>query len=307
VYFLKLLPGTEITEFERERYKYLTRFRPFNNRFGEYKLLDDKALRIIEVEEIACESCSFSKNDFLTIRGIGLMIELLVHFGAFKETVLYLYSRNIDVLEVIAAIQGNTEQYPRLYSVLNEYQKFIEEELYETEGALIEDITNDDKKWNDLISLQGKYFKINLGFVGYCLLGNVEILDDIEKIIKDHAWQNLSPEDMENLHEVLQHDKLLRIIQEKCEGEFKELNLKRDISSEEKYDFERWKRNEYKGNLSDKKLSSPIKGVYSIDKYDALIQKVREYSVFSGYCFYERIFTYGPRTSLRRRYRVINN
>jgi len=306
IYQLRLLPSTEIAEKEREKYQYSIKFRPLNNRYGEYDLVPgEKPIRIIEVEEIACQSSTFNYKDYLTIREYGFTTELLVGYGAFTETISYLASRGIYITEVIKIIQQKSNQYPILSTLFNDYKVYSERELFKTEEDLIKNISKDDEQWKDLLLNTGNYFKVNLGFVGYCLFESAETLDNTEQIIRRYVRGKLPLEEIENLNAVFREDKLHRIIQNKREGRLRLSDIKKEISVKEQFDYKKWKVSSFQGKLSEHKLNAPTQNIYYIEKYEDLMQKIGEYSILSGYHFYERILLHAPRISLKRRCKVI--
>lgn len=305
IYNLRLLPGTIIAEEEREKYSYITRFRPFNNRYGEYRLIsDEKPLRIIEVEEIAYQSNMFDKNNFDFMRKCGFLIELLIRFGAFKETVNYLTSRHADVIKMIEIILKDHHKYSNLSILLAEYESYSKAELFVSEEDLINKICKDNAQWQNLVLQGGKFFKINLGFIGYCLFENTKVLNEIEDIIYTYAKKNLSAEELENLSEVIRYDKLHRLlIDGKNGGRLNEMDIKKEIYVEEQYDLNKWKLNNYKGNIANYKFHKPATFIYYVERYEDFLKIIRRLSNFSGYNFYEKILMEAPKISLIRSYK----
>lgn len=302
MYNLRMLPGTAIAEKERKKYGYKTRFRPFNNRYDEYELISgEKRVRVIETEEIAYQSSTFDRNDYIYVRKYGFLVELLVSYGAFTETFLYLASKNVDSTKVIGAILQQSGKYKRLERLFKEYEEHSEGELFKSEQELINKICKDDKQWHDLLACRGKYFKINLGFAGYSLLENTCILEDIENIIWEYAKRKLGPGELEDLSQVLKYDKMHRLITGAKESRLTAEEIKREIRAEEKYDYRKWALGQYKGRLiSDCKYAKPIKQTYHIRKYGELVKAVKDLETFSCFNFYERILMQVPRCSLKR-------
>ena len=101
VYNLRVLPGTEIAEGDREKYKYKTMFRPFNNRYGEYRLMpNEKPFRIIETEEIACENTTISSDDYIFVRQYGFLVELMSTFGCFTDALVFLGAKGVTIANI---------------------------------------------------------------------------------------------------------------------------------------------------------------------------------------------------------------
>lgn len=300
VYILKMLPGTVIAEKEREKYGYKTKFRPLNGRYGEFNLLaGQKPIRLIEAEEIAWQNNSFNADDYQTIRSFGLISRILVSSGAFSDTISYLFSRGIKITEIFEIIQNSYHKYPRLSDLFDDYKKYAEKELFGSEKELIDKITNNDSEWNDLLQNRGTYFKLDHGFSGYCLFDNTEILEDIKEIIFKGVQNKLSAGELTDLGEVLKHDKLYRIIQDKRAGKLVKGDISKEITAEEIFDYETWRVSNFTGPIKKYRLKTPIKKTYYIDKYDLLKSKIGEFSNFANYVFYEKIIIWGPQ-SLRR-------
>lgn len=300
IYILKMLPGTIISEQERQKYGYKTKFRPLNGRFGEYKLFPgQKPVRVIETEEIAWQNNSFDLSDYLAIRNFGFISMLLVGQGAFTDTIFYLLSRGIGITKIFKIIQDNYYKYPRLRALFNEYKTYSEKELFDSEDELINQITGDDSSWNDLLNNQGIFFKLDHGFSGYCLFEDTRLLDDIKNIISLEARGMLTDKDFVNLEEVFRHDKLYRVIQDKKAGKLVKADVKKEIMTEEKFDYERWKDNNFKGDLKDYGLKAPAKKIYYLEKFDLFNKILERYSDLDGYVYYEKVVIWGPRDKRR--------
>lgn len=301
IYNLRLLPGTKLAEEEREKYQYQTRFRPFNNRYGEYELAPGKKPeRIIEVEEIAYESNSFDKNDFMLARKFGFLSELLLAYGALSETLIFLSTRGINTAKIFEFILQKLKKCPQMSKLFREYERLVQNELFTSEKKLIKSICKNDKEWNDLLMHRGNYFKINLGFVGYCLLENNAIIKEVESLIFNYIKNKLTPDQLENYRAILRFDRAHRIISEKKKSRLKKFDLKKEIIIEEKNDYLKWIKNDYKGNLKDYKFSAPVKYSYEIGKYGNFQKNIDELNNFSEFNFYERILIKRTPIGLRR-------
>ncbi|MBI4778857.1 hypothetical protein HY797_00175, partial [Candidatus Falkowbacteria bacterium] len=210
---------------------YKTKFRPLNGRYGEYDLISgQKLVRVIETEEIAWKNNSFDANDYLTIRSFGLISRLLVASGAFSDTISFLFSRGIKITEVFKIIMENYHKYAGLNKLFGDYKKYSDAELFASQDDLIGRITGDDACWNDLLSNQGTYFKLDHGFSGYCLFEDTNILEELKEIILRGVENKLSKEDLFDFNEVLKHDKIYRIIQDKPVGKLIKADIKKEIA-----------------------------------------------------------------------------
>lgn len=301
MYQLRLLHGTQIAEIEREKYKYKTKFRPINNRFGEYELLPgEKPVRVIEVEEIAVGSDSFDFEDYMVIRELGFMTTLLTGYGTFTDTIAYLLTKNVNIIDIIQYIQQNKDSYPMLVELFKEYREYSEKELKDSEEDFTEKLVNDDNQWNKLMSSGSDYFKINIGFVGHCMFHNVKLLDNIAELITEYADQKLKDKEMKTLSEILKHDRIQWVIQDKIEGKLKPSDVQENIPFDEYYDYEKWKIDGAIGNLEDYKLGSPVQKIYYVKKYDDFLKTIENLNELSSYIFYERVITQGQIISMKR-------
>ncbi|GEM_PF-3381784 len=300
IYILKMLPGTIIAEQDRIKYGYKTKFRPLNGRYGEYDFVPGrKPARVIETEEIAWQNNSFDQNDYFAIRSFCFFVMLLMGYGAFADTIFYLLSRGVTITKIFDIIQKNYKFYPRLSALLKEYEVYSENELFDSQAELIDKITGDDKLWSNLLNDQGTFFKLDQGFSGYCLFEDTKTLDDIAAIINQGMKILLNGEDFANLREVLKHDKLYRVIQDKEAGKLVKIDIKKEIVAGEEFDYEKWRDQDFKGNLKDYRLKSPVTKIYYMEKFDLLNSIIDQFSDLSGFIYYEKIIMWGPH-NLRR-------
>lgn len=304
VYQLKMLPGTIISERERKKYGYKTKFRLLNGRYGEYNFFPrGKPTRIIEVEEIAWQNKYFDIKDYLQIRQFGFILMLLAGSGAFTDTVSYLYTKGIKLTEIFKDIQQNYSRYPRLRALFDDYKIYSDRELFNSEEDLIKQIANSDDQWQDLLQNRGAFFKLDHGFTGYCLFENPGTLDEIAEIIVNGVKDKLSGEDLDNLKEVVRQDKLFRVIHDKKAGKLDKIDVKKEFAVEEIYDYEKWRADDFKGSFKNYRFSRPVKRIYYLDQFDLFNTKIDEFSSFSNYVFYEKIIIWGPQ-NLRRLCRI---
>ena len=300
-YQLRMLKGTQIAEFERKKYSYKTKFRPINNRFGEYELLPgEKPIRVMETEEIAVGNNTFDFDDYLAIRELGFMTNLLTGYGTFADTMTYLLSKKMNIIDVMQYIQKNQDKYSMLENLFKEYRKYSEAELLPTEEDFTEKIVNDDSQWKKLMSSGGNFFKINIGFVGHCMFHNVELLDNISDLIRSFAKQKLTDSEIKILDQTLIHDRVHWVVQDKKEGKLKTSDIAENVSFEEFFDYEKWKLDGALDNLDDYKLNTPINKIFYVKKYDDLLNTIEKVYDLSGYNFYERVVSQAPVISMKR-------
>lgn len=300
---LKMLPGTTMAETDREKYGYKTKFRPISGRYGEYKLFDgQKPIRIVETEEMACSNNYYNFSDYLKMRNFSMVTRLLSSSSALADTVFYLASRGIMITDIFQMIMDNLPHYPRLKKLFADYEWYSKNELFESEEELYRKIANDDQQWNNLLSGSGNFFKLELGFVSYCIFEETEILEDIQWIIHGGVKDRLSPEDLAELREVTRHDELFRIIKKRKSKSARRLTedeLDEKIEADEIYDYAKWCANKFLGHAKDYPLAQKTKKVYQIERVDLLNQIISRFANLTGYLFYEKIMMWGPR-SLKR-------
>ncbi|HJN62252.1 MAG TPA: hypothetical protein QGH92_01460, partial [Candidatus Parcubacteria bacterium] len=148
------------------------------------------------------------------------------------------------------------------------------------------------------------YFKLNLGFIGYCLFENTAVLEDIIDIIKKAARDHLSPDEQEDLNEVIKRDKTRWVVQEKAAGKIKARDLKEKVEAVEQFDYEGWKAENFSGSLTDRPLKESCRQVCYIENFEFLIKKIQEYDHLSSFLFYERVIVWGPK-NLRRKCQTV--
>jgi len=306
IYNLRVLPGTEIAEGDREKYKYKTMFRPFNNRYGEYRLMpNENPFRIIETEEIACQNTTISEDDYMFVRQYGFLIELMSTFGCFTEALIFLGSKGVTVSNINQHILNNYNSYPRLAHLFKEYITYSNDELRSSEGELLKRLCEGDDEWHDLIRQKGRYFKVNMGFVGYCLLGDTSMLTDFELLILDYMKPHLSTYELTELNEAFKVCRQKRIIQERNEpcdinSKLEPSHIQEDYFVEENYDYSKWIKSNCKDSLSSLQYDKPVTKNYHILEYSELMDIIKSSSEYSGYNYYEKILLRASNQILRR-------
>jgi radical SAM superfamily enzyme YgiQ (UPF0313 family) len=308
IYNLRVLSGTEIAEGDREKYKYKTMFRPFNNRYGEYQLMpNEKPFRIIETEEIAYENTTITSDDYMFIRQYSFLIELMSTFGCFTDALIFLGAKGITVADINQYILSNHSSYPRLASLFEEYVKHSNDELGSSEDELLKRLTNHNE-WNDLIRQEGRYFKVNMGFAGYCLLGDTKMLADFELMILEYVKPRITKDELVELNEVFKVCRQKRVIPERSQSwdinsKLEPSHIQKDNFVEENYDYSKWLMSNCKDSLSSFRHDKPVKKNYQILEYDELVEIIEQCSEYSGYNYYEKILL-GSCTVIAKRSKI---
>jgi len=191
VYQLRMLPGTELSE-NREKYGYKTRRRVCNNRWGDYPFGE-----VVETEEIAVESNSFSFEDYLLIRRIGFLTTLLLEYAAFGETLKAVAKMGANLIDLLERIASDEKMF-------KEYDAHAIGELRGNPG----------------------WCKINLGFTG-CSLFTDAYLSGIEAYIREFINEYIESQIKEDKlllvsnfsspYEIPEEEKLKQTIKD-CEG-----------------------------------------------------------------------------------------
>ena len=228
-------------------------------------------------------------------------------YGAFSETITYLASRGIDIVEIIKVIQKGYKQYPLLSELFEKFNEYTKSELYDTEEDLCRDLTQTDEAWNNFLTMNGNHFKIALGFVGYFLFHDSEILETVSEIIKTGVKEKLSVEEVFCLNQVLRRDSLLRITSGRIEEKARLSNLEKEYLVKETFNFNEWKKNKYSGDINDYKFETLTNCLYYIDNFEGLLEKAVQYQQFDDFNFYEKIILYAPRKALKRNSRLAPN
>ena len=147
----------------------------------------------------------------------------------------------------------------------------------------------DDDLWKQLSGGEGRFFKLNFGFAGYCLFENFDILKTFEKIFDNYVSKKLSGSDVMDYREILEYDKRHWLVQNKKGVRLNKDNVPEKIIINENYDYETWKESNFKGPLSAYRLKSPRKRFYLVTHYKTLIDWTRKLSDLETYRYYERI------------------
>ena len=164
IYQLRLLPFTDFWE-NRDKYGFITKFRPFNGRYGKVG-----GERLVEAEEIVVESKWFNLEDYFVLREVGLFITLMSGYGVFRE----IFTTTKSPMSLIEAIRRKSYCFPQLSAWLKQYREYTKKELFNTPEEVYD-------------CSPENLFKLNLGFVGYAIFEDRRILNDIGQIINAKA------------------------------------------------------------------------------------------------------------------------
>ena len=249
-YSLMLLQGTPFKEPEyREQFKIQGKYRVVPLNFGEYA-----GKRIFDIEEVGIANKDMSFDDYLWLRGLSLMIEIMHNSQPFHELFLYVNSFGITLFDFILHVYRRLDHAPiSIQNILKDFLAETRNELWNSEEELIEHYQKDEA-----------YHKLLKGEVGGNLIYKYKALS-LSSYSKDWAQfiqqvcKEITPAPFESFNEEI--ELLGQFIQYKLSGL---LNATQDTSPrtmESFYDILQWRKNIQRLPLRHFKLAVPI--VYS--------------------------------------------
>ena len=289
---LKMIPGSPISDLQREKYKYTTRFRPISNAFGEYRLCKDHTVRVIETEEICYFNSSTTEKDYFEIRQYIFLVELLLSYGGLSDTFQFFISRKINISNIFRYILNNANKMNSLQKILTLHMEYAQKELFVSDQELFETLSKNDQLWDSLMHSKGVFIKVNLGFTGYCLLHDSSPLYDIEKIVIEYATDNLPEKDIENLKYCINFDRKCRLVYvNKNEND---VPLTIDEIEKEKvytvyYDYLKWKKSGFKNDIDQYLKNEAIKLKFIVKNFHKIKNAIDNNCNYRYLHFYERI------------------
>jgi radical SAM superfamily enzyme YgiQ (UPF0313 family) len=233
---LMLLHGAPLSNPEsRERFQFKTRFRIVARNLGNYT-----GEPVVEVEEMVVETPTFSFQEYLDVRVFHLLLTIFYYEGNFEEPFAFAMQEGVKPFEVIVQMQKILEQAPpRFLSVIRDYVKENQDELFETKEECLEwarenfDGLLDGSLGGNLLS---KYSMIGRFFVAE------EAMEFLETSI-GACLQNRDPETGAMLKTVM--DYLHSVV---LSAPFA-VSLNRMPEWVAQYDVEAWRADGYKRNL----------------------------------------------------------
>ena len=126
IYTLMMLNGTEFKNPEfRKKYDYIGKFRIVPLNFGEYN-----NERIFDFEEVGISTKDMSFDEYLSLRGLALLVESLVNGKPFYEFFKYSKIFKIEAADLLKSM------YDNITSASSNIQKIISGFIEETKGEL---------------------------------------------------------------------------------------------------------------------------------------------------------------------------
>lgn len=132
-YTLQVNHGTEYKDPDfRKRHGYVIKWRVIPLDFGEYA-----GQRVFDVEEAGVATCDASFDDYLAVRGISLLTELLYNDRTFAELMRYLAIHDIGTFDWLHAVWERRDEFPpEVCAVFDSFYAETRSELWDSEAEL---------------------------------------------------------------------------------------------------------------------------------------------------------------------------
>ena len=218
---LMIIYGTEYKDPKfLEKYAYQTRYRLLPSYFGEFD-----GEKIFEYEEFGISTNTFSFNDYIAVRRVSFLLEVLFNSSILYETELFLADYDIGFYDFFIFVYGELDKAPeKVQNVFNSYDKESRNEIKHSPSELIEFYSN-PKNYQDLLSgeiggnVKFKHKAMLFSAVRDDWIGFV--FDCLEKFVKTKHLKNLKVEigSLKNymscrLHGVLEGSKTTKEIEQ---------------------------------------------------------------------------------------------
>lgn len=133
-YSLMLLNGTPFKDpAYRDQFKIVGKYRIVPLNYGEYA-----GQRVFDVEETSIATKDMSFEDYLSMRCLALMIEVLHNSRPYHELVRYVSCYGVTLFDFIVRVQGELAQAPKpVHDVIAGFLNETRSELWDTEEELV--------------------------------------------------------------------------------------------------------------------------------------------------------------------------
>lgn len=149
IYTLMVLKGTPLADSHlAAKYKHDLRFRVVPRCFSQIN-----GVKIIEPEEVVVGTKTMSFQDYLSLRGLALIIAIFSSSGEMLPIRKFLGEYNFDIAQWIFGIHDDISKFPDLRTVYNSFLKETENELFDSQESLREFFS---KQENYDLLVQGK-------------------------------------------------------------------------------------------------------------------------------------------------------
>ncbi len=134
IYTLMMLNGTEFKNPDfRKKYDYIGKFRIVPLNFGEYN-----NERIFDFEEVGISTKDMSFDEYLSLRGLALLVESLVNGKPFYEFFKYSKIFKIEAADLLKSMYDNIKQAsPNIQKIISGFIEETKGELWESEEELV--------------------------------------------------------------------------------------------------------------------------------------------------------------------------
>lgn len=181
-YNLRLFNGIDLcSKRNRGKYQYKTMYRLPERTYGSY----DGTI-VTEVEEVVTGTSSFTFEDYHRVRKYCLFLELASGRGYLSELIQLMFKLGLPGEKLIRFFTDhNFDQYPKLFSVVQEYNKRARGELFDTMDEcteLVRTLMSEGKVVPDV--------KLNLIYTGKIMLDDgvrSEFFDAIRDFVRMHG------------------------------------------------------------------------------------------------------------------------
>ena len=141
-YSLMLLNGTELTlEKTRQKYGIKTHFRVLPRDFGKLSNGDIA----VEIEEIVTSNNTMSFDDYVNLRVIHLLVNVVYNQGALKPLFRFLATKTIPASKLLSVLESNLSQAPKsVQGLVESFRQDTIDELWESKDELHEFMTKEE-------------------------------------------------------------------------------------------------------------------------------------------------------------------
>jgi radical SAM superfamily enzyme YgiQ (UPF0313 family) len=273
-YSLMLLHGTQFQEPDyRKQFGIKGKYRVVPLNFGEYE-----GEMVFDYEETGIENKDMSFDDYLWLRGLSLMVELIHNSRPFHELFMYVTPYQISVFDFVMKLYNSIGSSPqKVRDLFGSFDSETRNELWDTEAELVAFYKNSEN-----------YEKLKRGDLGgnviykHKAMGLAYCPDDLIEFLSSVCLEIVKEKDPSKVEQARGEIKQL--------GDFVKNHLngvlqnKADTSPRSMtcdYDILGWKNTFGKRRLEEFKLDSPIRYnfVYTQEQIDVRNDHFKRYGV----------------------------
>ncbi len=259
----------------------------------------DGEFESIEIDRHAVQNTFYDFNEYINIR---LFIELHAFFmytGYFKEMMYMLHNRGVKITDVIMEILNRPDNYPLISEKLDRIKKCYKENLFESEEAVCEyfrSLFSDESDRKEYIGFKDPHILTLIAMGEMIHPANQEkVIDEVIKAATA-IFKKCGIGDPRDFSEEMQFAKVLvqNIILP-----FWEIP-EETVALSSPYDLLTWSNKNYHGNLSEYRLSNPVKLTFRVNMLDAYVNFVPEKAALPFYLQAEYFYRTFRSNNLRR-------